>query len=107
MVASLSEAERSRDLAAASTGNHGAAVAYAANASGARSLTFMPKNASSVKVDTVRRLGAEVRFYGNDDGQTEIYGRSYAKEQNLPFVSPYNDPAIIGGQGMIGKELAE
>ncbi|QPB22247.1 pyridoxal-phosphate dependent enzyme (plasmid) [Rhizobium sp. 007] len=86
---------------------HGAAVAYAANTFGARSLIFMPENASTVKVDAVRGLGAEVRFYSNDSGQTEIYARAFADEQGLTFVSPYNDPAIIGGQGTIGKELIE
>jgi threonine dehydratase len=67
----------------------------------------MPENASSVKVDAVRSLGAEVRFFSHDSGQTEIYARSFANERGLTFVSPYNDPAIIGGQGTIGKELVE
>ncbi|WP_192258360.1 pyridoxal-phosphate dependent enzyme, partial [Mesorhizobium caraganae] len=68
---------------------------------------FMPENASSVKVDAVRGLGAEVRFHSNDAGQTEIYARAFADERGLTFASPYNDPAIIGGQGTIGKELLE
>ncbi len=103
----MSEAERARGIVAASTGNHGAAVAYAANALGAESLIFLPENASSVKVDAVRGLGSEVRFYSNDSGQTEIHARAFANERGLTFASPYNDPAIIGGQGTIGKELME
>ncbi len=106
-IASLSDAERARGIVAASTGNHGAAVAYAANAFGAKSLIFMPENASSVKVDAVRGLGAEVRFHSSDAGQTEIYAHAFADERGLTFASPYNDPAIIGGQGTIGKELLE
>lgn len=106
-IASLPENERNRGIVAASTGNHGAAVTHAANSYGVRSLIFMPENASSVKIEAIRRLGAEVRFHSNDSGQTEIFARDYADNNGLPFVSPYNDPAIIGGQGTIGKELLE
>src|SRR5712692_9557156 len=105
-VLSLSKEELGRGVVAASTGNHGAAVAYGLSRLGAKGIVFMPENASEAKVEAIRSLGAEVRFHSNDGGKAEEFARQYAREHALAFVSPYNDPDVIAGQGTIGLELS-
>jgi threonine dehydratase len=104
-VLSLTQSERSRGVVAASTGNHGAAVAFAAGHVGARAVVFVPENASRDKLRIVERLGAEVKFHGDDCRVSELAARRYAREQGLAYVSPYNDPMVVAGQGTIGIEL--
>jgi threonine dehydratase len=101
----MTEDERARGVVTASTGNHGAALAYAANVFGASGIVYVPENASPDKVSAIGRLGAEVRYYGDDNAVTEIYARRYAAENGMTYVSPYNDPLVIGGQGTIAVEL--
>jgi threonine dehydratase len=102
---SLAQSELTRGVVAASTGNHGAAVAFAAGKVGTRAVVFVPEHASSDKLRMVERLGAEVKFHGDDCVVSEVSARRYAKEQGLTYVSPYNDPMVIAGQGTIGVEL--
>lgn len=97
--------QRARGVVTASTGNHGAAVAFACNQVEARGLVFVPENASPDKVKNVRRLGAGVRTYGPDCADTEAFARRYAEEHGLVYVSPYNDPDVVAGQGTVGVEL--
>jgi threonine dehydratase len=106
-VLSLSAEELKRGVVTASTGNHGAAVAFSLGQTGAKGTVFVPESASASKVEAIRRLGAEVRNFGNDSVEAENFARKYAAENNLPFISPYNDPQIIGGQGTIGIELVD
>lgn len=106
-VSTLSDAQREKGVVTASTGNHGAAVTYAINTFGGSAIVFMPTNASSAKVDAIRRLGAEVRFHSDDSGVTEVYAHEYADQNGLVYVSPYNDPAIIAGQATMGIEIGE
>lgn len=102
---SMSEAERARGVVTASTGNHGAAVAFALGQLQANGIVFVPRQAASSKVEAIKRLGAEVRTFGTDSVEAEARARQYAGEEGLTYVSPYNDPQIIGGQGTIGLEL--
>ena len=95
-----------RGVVTASTGNHGAAVARSANVLGASCMVYVPEQASPSKVGAIERLGAEVRTHGRDCVETEIHARRYAAENGFPYVPPYNDPQVIGGQGTIGMELA-
>jgi threonine dehydratase len=103
---SLDDGARNAGVVAASTGNHGAGVAYAAATLGVRAIVFVPSIASPAKLDNIRRLGAEVRFFGVDGGDTEVHARAYAGEHGMTYVSPYNDWEVIGGQGTIGVEIA-
>jgi len=103
---SLSPEERAQGIVTASSGNHGAAVAYGLKRLGLPGQIFVPENASPVKVELIRRLGAQVHHYGHDSGLTELYARDYADQRGLVYISPYNDPQIIAGQGTIGVELA-
>lgn len=104
---SLSETERANGVVSASTGNHGAAVAFAAARVGTRALIFVPHKAAASKLAAIERLGGEVRVHGHDSVEAERQARAYAAERGLAFVSPYNDPQVIGGQGTIGLELAD
>jgi threonine dehydratase len=94
-----------RGVVAASTGNHGAAVAFAAARVGTRAVVFVPDNASRDKLKMVERLGAEIRFHGDDCMVAELAARRHAEAHGMAYVSPYNDPMVVGGQGTVGVEL--
>ena len=104
---SLEPAVRRRGVVAASSGNHGAALAHGARALGCRGVVFVPEHASPAKIEAIRSLGAEVRRAGEDSVVTEAVARRYGEEHGLTYISPYNDPQTIGGQGTIGVELAK
>ncbi len=106
-ILSLSEKERARGVVTASSGNHGAAISFALSQIDCKGIVFLPENASPAKIDAIGRLGAEIRFHGTDSGKTELAAIEFAGKNNRTWVSPYNDAAIIGGQGTIGIELAE
>ena len=101
----LSAADRARGVVAASSGNHGAAVAYAGKTLGVPVSVFVPQGASSVKVEAMRRAGAEVAVFGTDGLDTEVRAREVARESGRAYVSPYNDWDVVAGQGTVGVEL--
>jgi threonine dehydratase len=97
--------ERARGVVAASSGNHGAGVAWAADALDVPAEIFVPEGASAVKVDAMRRSGATVHTFGTDGLDTEVHARVYATTHHKTYISPYNDPAVIAGQGTVGTEI--
>lgn len=105
-IAALAPAQRQAGVVAASTGNHGAAVACAAARAGIPSTIFVPEGASPVKMAAMRRMGAAVRVHGRDCVEAEMHARAYAAENGAVYVSPYNDPQVVGGQGTVGVEIA-
>lgn len=105
-VLSLGPEQRAAGVVAASTGNHGAAVASAAKRLGIGSTIFVPENAAPIKVEAMRLLGAAVRTHGHDCVVAEVRARQYAAESGMTYVSPYNDIQVVGGQGTIGVEIA-
>lgn len=102
---SLPAAVRARGVVAASSGNHGIAVAHAGAALGIQVIVYVPVGASPVKQAAMRRLGAEVRVAGTDGLDTEAEARRVSAEQGLTYVSPYNDLSVVAGQGTVGVEL--
>lgn len=106
-VSTLSAEQRAAGVVTASSGNHGAGVAHAVAELGGRAVIFVPEGAAQSKTATIRSLGAEVRTYGDDSVITEAYARRWAEREGGVYVSPYNDPAVIAGQGTIGLEIAE
>jgi threonine dehydratase len=106
-VLSLSEDEKKKGVITASTGNHGQALAKALKISHAKGIVYVPENADISKVEAIKQYGAEVKVYGKNALDTEMYAKQLAKERQMIWVSPYNDPQIIGGQGTIGIELTE
>ena len=104
-VLSLTKAERARGVVTASTGNHGAAVAYALRAVGAHGIVFVPDSADPAKLALIRQRGAEIETVGSDSVEAETYARQYGERRGMTYISPYNDPQVIGGQGTIAAEL--
>jgi threonine dehydratase len=103
---SLSQEERDKGVVTASSGNHGCAFALACQILGVKGKIYLPNYASSAKVEAIRQHDVDLQFYGDDCGQeTEVYARHIAEENGQIFLSPYNDPKVIGGQGTIGIEL--
>ena len=94
-------------IVAASTGNHGAAVARAARLLGGRAIVYVPEQASPIKLAVIRDQGAELRWAGQDGVESEIAARTFANENMLEYVSPYNDEAIVTGQATVGLELSQ
>jgi threonine dehydratase len=103
---SLTPDERQAGGVAASSGNHGAAIAYAMNKLGVKGVIFVPEQTSSTKVDAIKRAGGDVRFFGKDGLDTELHAREYAQENDMVYLSPYNDADVIAGQGTCGVEIA-
>lgn len=104
-VLALTEAEKARGVVTASTGNHGAATAYAGRLAGVVPTVFVPRNAAAAKVARIRAFGARVESYGDDSADTERHAREVATDTGQVFVSPYNDVDVMAGQGTIGVEL--
>jgi threonine dehydratase len=104
---SLTAEQQEQGVIAASSGNHGVAVAFGLKTLDIPGIIFVPENASSAKVNLIQQWGAEMQFYGTDCSLTEMYARKYANEHGLVYISPYNDPAVIAGQGTIAVEMAQ
>lgn len=102
---SLDDEQRQAGCVTASTGNHGAAMAYAFSKLGVKGMVFVPETASRTKVESIRRYGGDLKFHGLDGAQTERYAREFAEANGMLYVSPYNDPQVIGGQGTVGLEM--
>jgi threonine dehydratase len=106
-IAALSEEERRAGVVAASAGNHGQAVAWAAREAGVRATVFMPEDAALAKVDATRGYGAEVRQVGAVLEAAIDAALAYATETGAVLVHPFDDALVVAGQGTIGLELAE
>jgi threonine dehydratase len=104
---SLDGAALARGVVTASTGNHGQALAYAANARGARAVVCMSRLVPDNKIEAVRALGAEARIVGRsqDDAQAEV--ARLVQEEGFTEVHPFDDPLVIAGQGTLGLEIIE
>jgi len=104
---SLTPEEKRRGVVAASTGNHGASVAWAGRTLGIPVRVYVPNGASIAKVDMIRRYGADVQMHGTDGLDAEVFARAFAAEHGMQYISPYNDPFVVAGQGTVGVEIAE
>jgi threonine dehydratase len=104
-VLSLTGDERTRGVIAASSGNHGAAVARACRRAGVACTVFVPEGASKLKIAAMRRYQATVELFGTDGLDTEVHARQLALESGRVYLSPYNDAEVVAGQGTIGVEL--
>lgn len=102
---SLAPEQREEGVVAASSGNHGLAVAHVAGELGVPCTVFVPEGASETKVAAMRERGAEVIFHGDDAAVAEACARERAEEEGLAYISPYNDSEVVAGQGTIAAEL--
>jgi threonine dehydratase len=103
----LPAAERARGVVAMSAGNHAQAVARHAGRLGIRATLVMPRYTPSVKVEQTRRLGAEVVLHGDDLSQAGERAEALARQEGRVFVHPYDDDAVIAGQGTVALEMLE
>jgi len=106
-VLSMTPEQKAAGLVTASSGNHAQGFARALAISGDRGLIYLPENAEPSKVEALRHYGVELRFHGRDCVQAELHARAVAQEQGMAWVSPYNDPMVIAGQGTVGQEIVE
>ena len=106
-IETLDAEQRAAGVVAASTGNHGAAVAHAARAAGVKATVVLPVNASPARVAAIESRGAEVIRHGAECGAAELHARSLAEASGRVFLSPYNDAIVMAGQGSMGVELLE
>ena len=104
---SMAPEQRAEGCVAASSGNHGAAVAFAMSALDTTGVIFVPEGTSTTKVDAIKRAGGEVRFFGTDGLDTEIHARQYAADNGMCYLSPYNDEDVIAGQATCGVEISK
>ncbi|HEY8120936.1 MAG TPA: threonine ammonia-lyase [Myxococcota bacterium] len=103
----LSPPERARGVVAMSAGNHAQAVAHHASRLDIRSTIVMPRYTPNVKVEHTRRFGAQVVLHGDDLNAANDRANELAAERGLTFVHPYDDPAVIAGQGTVALEMLE
>ena len=106
-ISSLSAEQRAAGVVAASAGNHGQAVAWAAREVGARARIFMPLDAPMAKVEATQNYGAEIELTGPAIEEALEAAQAYADETGATFVHPFEDPLVIAGQATIGLELVE
>ncbi|AYG76831.1 hydroxyectoine utilization dehydratase EutB [Rhizobium sp. CCGE532] len=105
-ILQLSADERARGVVAASTGNHGRALSFAANTCGVTATICMSNLVPENKVSEIRRLGAEVRIVGKSQDDAQEEAERLAGEGRC-LVPPFDHPAIIAGQGTLGLEILE
>jgi threonine dehydratase len=106
-MSSLDAEQREAGVVAASAGNHGQAVAWAAREVGARARIFMPQDSPMAKVDATRNYGAEVELTGPAIEESLEAAQAFVVGSGGVFVHPFEDPLVISGQGTIGLEIAE
>jgi threonine dehydratase len=103
----LSDEERRHGVIAMSAGNHAQGVAYHAQRLGLRAVIVMPRFTPGVKVERTRSFGAEVVLVGDTLEEARAHALQLAAREQLAFVHPYDDEAIIAGQGTVGIEMLE
>jgi threonine dehydratase len=106
-IAQLAPDELGRGAITYSSGNHAQGVAYAARTLGAKAVIVMPDNAPEVKIAATRALGAEVVFVGPASSERKAKAEELAAAHGYAVIPPYDDPAIIAGQGTCGLEILE
>jgi threonine dehydratase len=107
LMSQLSADERARGVIAASTGNHGQSVAYAAREFGVRATIVVPERANPLKVESMQNLGAEVLFHGADFDAAREHCEALARERGMRYVHSGNEPHLIAGVATITVEILE
>ena len=104
-ISTLPEEQREKGLIAASAGNHAQGVAYAAMHYGCKATIVMPQNTPLLKVNRTKEYGAEVILYGKDYDEACDHALKLAEEHGYTFIHPFDDAAVITGQGTIAMEI--
>ena len=104
-ILSLSKIDQERGVISASTGNHGAAVAYASNEVNIECSIYVPSGSSDTKISKMRDYGAKIIVSGSDCVEAESQARLVSDANGLTYISPYNDIKVMTGQGTLGYEI--
>jgi len=107
LVSQLSPEDRARGVITASTGNHGQSIAFASRAFGVRAIVCVPEGANPVKVASMKGLGAELVFHGNDFDDAREHCESLADERGHRYIHSGNEPHLIAGVGTHTLEALE
>ncbi|MBC2710191.1 MAG: threonine/serine dehydratase [Desulfosarcina sp.] len=103
----LDDDQTKTGIITASSGNHGLATVFGLNRLGINGVIYLPESASPLKVQMLENLGATIRFHGSDCEATETHARQQAEKTGQVYISPYNDPFVVGGQGTVGLEILD
>jgi threonine dehydratase len=103
----LNENEKDRGIITASAGNHGEAVAFAAQKLNHYARVVVPRNTPKVKIEGIRKYGADLVLFGENYDEAERKAKALARKDDCAYISPYNDEYIIAGHGIIGLEIIE
>ncbi len=106
-IATLSKSEQRAGVVAASAGNHGQAVAWAARDAGIKATIFMPQDAPMAKVEPTKNYGAKAELRGASFEEALAAALAYVESTGATFVHPYEDEKVIAGQGTIGLEIVD
>jgi|TARA_B100000586_G_C20112915_1_gene431076 threonine dehydratase len=104
-MTALTDEQKSKGVVTASTGNHGAACSLAMSILGIKGKIVVPENVHKNKVENILNLGGEVEYFGNDCINAEERAQEISNTTGATYISPYNDPDIICGQGTMGVEI--
>jgi threonine dehydratase len=107
LMHALSDEERRRGVIAASTGNHGQSIAYAARMFGVRATIAAPRGNNPLKVAAMRALGAQVVLVGRDFDEARAWAERTARDEGLRYVHSADEPLLIAGVGTAGLEVFE
>jgi threonine dehydratase len=107
LASRLGDAERSRGIVGASTGNHGQSLAYGANLFGMRCVIAMPRGANRLKVESIRSLDGEVAFHGADFERARVWAEGFARRRGMRYVHHSNAPELVTGVGTVSLEVIE
>ncbi len=105
-IMALSEEELDRGVVTASTGNYAFAVAEAMGQRGRSAVTYVAEDIDPSRLELMRSHGLQVVIHGAEAGAAEAEARRVAREEGKVYVSPYNDPLVVGGQGTCGLEIS-
>ena len=106
-ISHLSKEQKLRGLVAYSSGNHAQAVAYASLKENISAKIIMPNNAPKIKIENTKKYKAEVILYDPQKAVREEIGKEIEKKENRILIKPYDDYAIIAGQGTAGYEISQ
>jgi len=106
-IRKLPDAERRRGVITFSSGNHGQAVAFAAQRFGVRAVVVMPETTPAIKIDGVKRWGGEVVFAGRTSEDRRTAAMEIAARDGLAVIPPFDHPDVVAGQATVALEIVE
>ncbi len=107
VIAQISDEEKSAGVVAASTGNFGQGLAYAAGIFGVDSIVVVPEGSNTGKVESMRRLGARIVFHGSEFDETSEYADRLAKQEGCRYIHSANEAGLVPGTGTYTLEIME